>query len=44
MNFIKKIFTGKFDETVHRQFIRFGKGEYRRRALLNLWKTKNINF
>ena len=42
MNFIKKIFTGKFDETVHRQFIRFGKGEYRRRALLNLWKTKNI--
>ncbi|MEK6847880.1 MAG: hypothetical protein AABX50_02020 [Nanoarchaeota archaeon] len=42
MNFIKKIFTGKADESVHRQLIRFGKGEYRKRALLSLWKTKNI--
>lgn len=42
MNFIKKIFSGKTDETTHRQFIRFGKGEYRRRALLGFWKTKNI--
>lgn len=42
MNFIWKIFHDKVDETVHRQFIRFGKGEYRKRALLSLWKTKNI--
>ena len=42
MNFIKKIFLGKVDEAVHKQFVRFGKGEYRRRALLSVWKTKNI--
>ncbi|HKZ34215.1 MAG TPA: hypothetical protein VJ142_03215 [Candidatus Nanoarchaeia archaeon] len=42
MNFIKHIFVGKADEAVHRQFIRFGKGEYRKRALLSIWKTKNI--
>ena len=42
MNFIKKIFFNDVDEDVHRQFIRFGKGEYNRRALLNLWKTKSV--
>jgi len=42
MNFIKKIFSGKTDESVHKQFVRFGKGEYRRRALLSIWKTKAI--
>jgi hypothetical protein len=42
MNFIKDIFSGKKDDAVHRQFIRFGKGEYKKRALLRLWKTKNI--
>jgi len=42
MNFIKKIFSGKTDGSVHRQFVRFGKGEYRKRGLLSLWKTKNI--
>ena len=39
MNFIWKIFHDKIDESVHRQFIRFGKGEYGGRALLGLWKT-----
>ena len=39
MNFIYKIFHDKTDDSVHRQFIRFGKGEYGRRALLGLWKT-----
>jgi len=39
MNFIWKIFHDKIDESVHRQFIRFGKGEYRSRALLSLRKT-----
>ena len=42
MNFIKKIFSGKTDDATHRQFIRFGKGEYRGRALLSIWKTKSI--
>ncbi len=42
MNFIKKIFSGKADESVHKQFVRFGKGEYRKRALLSIWKTKSI--
>lgn len=42
MNFIKEIFQGKSGESSHRQFIRFGKGEYGRRALIGLWKTKNI--
>jgi len=42
MNFIWKIFHNKTDEAVHRQFIRFGKGEYRKRGLLSLWKTKGI--
>jgi hypothetical protein len=42
MNFIKEIFQGKSSEISHRQFIRFGKGEYGRRALIGLWKTKSI--
>jgi len=42
MNFMRKIFSGKADESVHKQFTRFGKGEYRKRALLGLWKTKSI--
>lgn len=42
MNFIKKVFLGEIDDFVHRQFIRFGKGRYERRALLRLWKTKKI--
>ncbi len=42
MNFIKEIFNGKSSESTHRQFIRFGKGEYGGRAILGLWKTKNV--
>jgi len=42
MNFIKKVVEGKVDEGVHKQFTRFGKGEYGGRFLLSLWKTKNI--
>jgi len=42
MNFIKKVFEDKSDESAHRQFIRFGKGDYRGRAVLGWWKTKNI--
>ncbi|MEK6812265.1 MAG: hypothetical protein AABX76_01775 [Nanoarchaeota archaeon] len=42
MNFMKKVFMGKSEEDAHRQFVRFGKGEYNRRALLGLWRTKNV--
>ncbi|PIO08786.1 hypothetical protein COU59_00005 [Candidatus Pacearchaeota archaeon CG10_big_fil_rev_8_21_14_0_10_34_12] len=42
MNFIKKIFVGNVDGKTHNQLIRFGKGEYGKRALLGMWKTKSI--
>ena len=42
MNFIKKVVEKNIDGKVHRQFTRFGKGEYKRRFLLSLWKTKKI--
>lgn len=42
MNFIKEIFEGEVSESSHRQFTRFGKGEYGGRALLNLWKTSLV--
>lgn len=42
MNFIREVFENKESESAHRQFVRFGKGEYGRRALLSLWKTKNV--
>jgi len=37
--FIKKIFENKIDESVHKHFIRFGKGIYDKRAIINV--TKN---
>ncbi|MEM3091068.1 MAG: hypothetical protein QXX55_00180 [Candidatus Pacearchaeota archaeon] len=42
MNFIKEIFDNKSNEKIHKQFIRFGRGEYGKKALLSLWKTKNV--
>jgi len=42
MNFIKKVFNRQIDEEVHRQFIRFGKGEYPGRFPLSLWKAKKV--
>ena len=42
MNFIKKVFQGEADESAHRQFIRFGKGDYKKRAVVGWWKTKNL--
>ncbi|MEM4152921.1 MAG: hypothetical protein QXK80_02295 [Candidatus Pacearchaeota archaeon] len=36
--FIKKIFENKVDETVHKQFVRFGKGTYELRAIINVTK------
>ena len=40
MNFIKKIFDGEADESVHLQFQKFSKGEFRNRALI---EAKNSN-
>tara|TARA_Y100000310_G_scaffold79677_1_gene76351 strand:- start:5796 stop:6494 length:699 start_codon:yes stop_codon:yes gene_type:complete len=42
MNFVKKLFDGEIDEDVHFQFIRFGKGNYKGRFRLGLWKTKKV--
>jgi len=42
MNFIKKIFDEESDDSVHKHFIKFGKGEYRGKFVLNLRKTKKI--
>jgi hypothetical protein len=39
MSFIKKIFEGKIDENVHKQFTRFGKGDFGGRALVSFRKT-----
>ncbi len=42
MNFVKKLVEKKIDDKVHKQFIRFGKGEYHGRFLLSLRKAKMI--
>lgn len=42
MNFIKEIFFDDVGDKIHRQFIRFGKGDYKGRFTLNLWKTKKV--
>ena len=39
MNFIKKIFNGDVDESVHLQFQKFSKGEFQNRALIEAKKT-----
>lgn len=36
--FIKKIFENKIDNSVHKQFVRFGKGTYNLRAIINITK------
>jgi len=41
-SFIKRLFKGEKDDSVHRQFVRFGKGKYEQRALLNLQKGSKI--
>jgi len=40
--FIKKIFENKIDESVHRQFVRFSKGQFENRAIINIRKTSMI--
>lgn len=41
MNFIKKIFDDKIDDSVHLQFQKFGKGEFENRAMIKAKKTKD---
>lgn len=43
MNFIKKVLDKNFDETVHMQFQKFSKGEFRNRALIEA-KNSNGNY
>lgn len=39
MNFIRQIFEGKADDSLHHKFVRYGKGEYER-LLFDITKTK----
>lgn len=39
--FIKKLFENKVDESVHRQFVRFGKGTYGARAVISVTKQSD---
>src|SRR3989344_9016127 len=41
MNFIKKIVENKVDDSVHLQFMKFSKGEFRNRAVLKVKKSGN---
>jgi hypothetical protein len=40
--FIKKLFEKENDESVHRQFIRFSKGKFENKAVLNVKRNGNI--
>ncbi len=42
--FIKKIFQNKTDESVHAQFVRFSKGIFENKAVLNLSITSKVKF
>lgn len=41
-NFVKKVIEKRVDQDSHRYFVRFGKGDYKRRFLLSLSKGKKI--
>ncbi|OGJ13082.1 hypothetical protein A3K82_03515 [Candidatus Pacearchaeota archaeon RBG_19FT_COMBO_34_9] len=41
MNFIKKIFDKRIDESVHMQFQKFSRGEFKDRAIVKVKKTGN---
>lgn len=41
-SFVKKVLTGKSDDDSHRYFMRFGKGDYRRRFLVSLNRGDKI--
>ena len=41
-SFLKKVLTGKGDSDSHRYFMRFGKGDYKRRFLISINKGEKI--
>jgi hypothetical protein len=41
-SFLKRVLTGKSDEDSHRYFLRFGRGDYKRRFLISLAKGAKI--
>jgi len=42
MNLIKNAIESKYDELAHKQFRRFSKGTFEKRAMLNIKKSKNV--
>ena len=40
MDFMNRLFSGKLDEYVHRQFVRFGKGMFLDRAMISINRSK----
>ena len=42
MIFTERLFNGKVDEEVHKQFVRFGPGKYEDRSLLKITKPKGV--
>lgn len=42
MNFIRKIFQEKIDDAVHSQFVRFGKGRFENKAVINVKRNNKI--
>jgi len=42
MNFIKKIAENKIDDYVHKQFIKFGKGTFECKAIIDISASKTI--
>ncbi|MBI5148527.1 hypothetical protein HZA33_02505 [Candidatus Pacearchaeota archaeon] len=42
MNFIKKLWQGQIDEAIHSQFVRFGKGVFGNRAVINFKTNGNV--
>jgi len=40
--FIKKIFDKNYDDKLHYQFVRFGKGHYKNRGIISFHKTSKI--
>jgi hypothetical protein len=41
-SFLKRVLTGKPDEDSHRYFVRFGRGDYKRRFLINLTRGAKV--
>ena len=42
MIFTERLFNGKVDKEIHKQFVRFGPGKYENRSLLKITKPKGV--